>query len=98
MYLDEPDIVIAPIYDAIASVKDWGRYGIVLGANFGIILGAIFVAIPFSAQIPNLGLAGTLVVGAVACALMAGAFAAVAAALYSKTRYHVLSFARVRHN
>jgi len=96
LYRDGPDGLVAPIYDAIASIQDWGRYGIVLGANFGIILGVIFVAIPFTAPIHTLGVFGTLFVGAVACALMAGGFAVVAGALYRKTRYHVRAFVRVR--
>ncbi len=93
-FRDEPDTIIAPLYGAIACVKDWGRCGVILGANFGIILGAVFIAIPFSAEIPRVGLFGTLLVGAIACALMAGAFAGVAAALYSKAS--IPAFVRVR--
>ena len=86
----------AATFDVTLSIKDWLRCGMFVGANVGIILGAIFVAIPFSAGIPSFGLARTLLVGVFACAVMARGFAVLAAALYSKTRGHVLSFAPVR--
>lgn len=86
---------LATIANVTFSIRDWGRCGTFLGANVGIVLGAIFVAIPFTADVPALGLFRTLLVGAVSCAVMAGGFAALAAALYSKTRGHGLSFAPV---
>ena len=70
------------VHDVTDCVKSWGRRGIFFGANFGLVLGAIFVAIPFSTDVLTFGVIGTLLVGAVECAVLAGGFAALAAALY----------------
>lgn len=78
-----PETTGTPIHDVTASVKSWGRTGIILGANFGIVLGAIFVAIPFSTDVLTFGVFGTLLVGAVECAVIGGAFAASAAAIFA---------------
>jgi hypothetical protein len=83
----------APITDATVCIRDWSRCGTFLGANVGIVLGAIFVAIPFTSEIPTLGLFRTLLIGVIACAVMAGGFAALAATLYGKSRGRALSFA-----
>lgn len=91
-----PPTVLASLHDVKAYIKGWGRCGLFLGANLGVILGAFFVAVPFTAEITTLSLVRTLLVGVIACTVMAGAFAALAAALYSKTRNHFLSAARVR--
>lgn len=64
-------------------VKCWGRRGIFFGGNFGIALGVIFVAIPFSTDILTFGVFGTLLVGAVECAVIGGGFAALGAALFA---------------
>ena len=87
----------APIADATVCIMDWSRCGTFLGANVGIVLGAIFVAIPFTTEIPSIGLFRTLLVGVIACALMAGGFAALAATLYGKSRGRTLSFALHGH-
>jgi len=72
----------APIYNVTGCVKSWGRRGIFWGALFGLVFGAILVAIPLSDDILTFGVIGTLLVAAVQCAVIAGAFAAFAAALY----------------
>ena len=72
----------APIYNVTGCVKSWGRRGIFWGALFGLVFGAILVAIPLSDDILTFGVIGTLLVTAVECAVIAGAFAAFAAALY----------------
>ncbi len=51
---------------------------------FGFVLGTIFVAIPLSTNILTFGAAGTLLVAAVECAVIAGGFAALAAALFGE--------------
>jgi len=61
----------AATLDVTVSIKNWVRCGTFLGANVGIILGAIFVAIPFSAEISSFGLARALLVGVFACAVTA---------------------------
>lgn len=77
-----PDTSGAPIHDVTDCIESWGRRGIFFGANFGFVLGAIFVAIPYTSNALAFGAIGTLVVGMVECAFIAGAFAALAAALY----------------
>lgn len=74
----------APVSDVNDRVKSWGRRGVFLGANFGFVFGAIFVAIPFTSDVLTFGTIGTLLVGTVECAFIAGAFAALGAALYGK--------------
>ncbi len=91
-----PNIIAAPIHEAATCVRAWGRRGIFLGANFGFVLGAIFVAVSYTADAPTFGVLGTVLVGMVECAVIAGAFAALAAARYSKTRNSAVPFERVR--
>jgi hypothetical protein len=93
-----PHVDSTPISVTTVCIQDWGRCGTFIGANVGIILGAIFVAIPFTSEIPGIGLFRTLLVGVIACAVMAGGFAALAAVLYSKTHTPVLAFAPRRTN
>ena len=59
----------AATLDVTVSIKDWLRRGTFVGANVGTILGAIFVAIPFSAEIPSFGLARAPLVGVFGCAV-----------------------------
>jgi hypothetical protein len=72
------------IYDVGSCIKLWGRRGILLGGLFGFALGAIFVAIPLTTDVLTFGTFGTLIVGAVECAVIAGAFGAFAAVVYGK--------------
>lgn len=72
------------VHNVTDRVKSWGRRGIFFGANVGFVLGAIFVAIPYTSDVLAFGTIGTLVVGIVECAFIAGAFAAFAAALHAK--------------
>ena len=72
------------IYDVSDRLKSWGRRGILFGGLAGFALGMALVAIPHSASILTFGVVGTLIVGAVEGAVIAGAFAACAAALYRK--------------
>lgn len=74
----------APITDVTACIKSWGRRGIFWGAVFGFVLGTILVAIPLSTDILTFGVVGTLLVAAVECAVIAGGFAALAAALFGE--------------
>lgn len=77
----------ASFHDVSAMIKSWGRRGIFWGALFGFALGAILVAAPITTDTLTLGVFGTLLVGAIECAAIAGAFAAFAAALYAKSAF-----------
>lgn len=72
-----------PYRDVTDRVKCWGRRGIFFGGTFGIALGAIFVAMRLSTDVLAFGVIGTLLVGAVECAVIAGGFAALGAALFA---------------
>jgi hypothetical protein len=65
-------------------IKSWGRRGILAGSLVGFALAMAFVAAPHTTTILALGVVGTLIVGAVEGAVIAGAFGACAAALYGK--------------
>jgi len=71
-------------YDVGDCVKSWGRRGILGGGVFGFALGVAFVAIPHTDNVLTFGVLGTLIVGVVEGAVVAGSFAACAAALYGK--------------
>jgi len=71
-------------YDVSDCVKSWGQRGIFGGGLFGLALGVVFVIIPHADDILTFGVAGTLIVGMVEGAVIAGAFGVCAAALYSK--------------
>jgi hypothetical protein len=73
-----------PLTDVTACVKSWGRRGVIGGAVFGFVLGIILVAIPLSTNILTFGVGGTLLVAVVECAVIAGGFAALAAALFGQ--------------
>jgi hypothetical protein len=70
--------------DVSDRVRSWGRRGILSGGLVGFTLGVAFVAIPHSANVLTFGVVGTLIVGVVEGAVIAGAFGACAAALCSK--------------
>jgi hypothetical protein len=72
------------IYDVGASVKAWGRRGIVWGGTAGFVLGVALVAIPFSSHVLSFGILGTLIVVTVEGAFVAGALSAFAALVYGK--------------
>jgi hypothetical protein len=71
-------------YDVSQSVKSWGQRGMLGGSFFGLALGVVFVAVPQADNILTFGVFGTLLVGMVEGAVIAGAFGVCAAALYSK--------------
>lgn len=71
-------------YDVSDCVKSWGRRGTIGGGLFGFALGVALVAIPHTDNILTFGVVGTLIVAVVEAAVIAGAFAACAAALYGK--------------
>jgi hypothetical protein len=70
------------VYDIDGCVRSWGRRGILLGGLTGFVLGAIFVANPFTARVLTFGIAGTLIVCTMECAAIAGGFAVLIAALH----------------
>jgi hypothetical protein len=72
------------VYDVGGCVKSWGLRGLLGGSLIGFALGVFFVALPHTENILTFGVAGTLIVGAVEGAIIAGALAACAAALYGK--------------
>ncbi|MGA7675183.1 MAG: hypothetical protein WCA78_09080 [Rhizomicrobium sp.] len=78
---EKNDIVV---HDVGACIRSWGMRGILSGGIFGFILGAVFVAIPLTTDVLTFGTLGTLIVGAVECAVIAGGFGALAAALTGK--------------
>ena len=74
----EQDAVV--VYDVDRCIRSWGRRGILSGGLFGVVLGAIFVASPLTADTLTFGTIGTLFVCAIECAVVAGAFGASIAA------------------
>jgi hypothetical protein len=76
-----------PSGDITPTIKSWGRRGIIGGALFGLTLGVMLVAIPLTSDILTFGVFGTLMVAAVECAVIAGGFAALAAALFGNNRH-----------
>ena len=72
------------VYDVGDCIKSWGRRGILGGSLIGFALALAFVAAPDTTNILAFGVVGTLIVGAVEGAVIAGAFGACAAALYGK--------------
>jgi hypothetical protein len=72
------------VHDVGACIKSWGRRGILLGGLFGFVLAAIIVAFPLTSDVLTFGTIGTLIVGAVECAVIAGGVGALAAALYGQ--------------
>ena len=80
-HIEEDAIVVHDVGDCIRS---WGRRGILSGGIFGFVLAAILVAIPLTKDVLTFGIIGTLIVGAVECAVVAGAFGVLAAALYGQ--------------
>lgn len=71
-------------HDVSSRVKSWGRRGILSGGLAGFALGVAFVAIPHNASVLTFGIIGTLIVATFEGAVIAGTFAACAAALYAK--------------
>lgn len=57
------------------------RRGILQGAIFGLIFGSILVGLPLSADILTFGVFRTVIIAVIGCAIIAGGFAALAAAL-----------------
>jgi hypothetical protein len=74
----------ADVYDLDGCIRVWGKRGILSGGLIGLVLGALFVANPFTANALTFGIAGTLIVCAIECAVVAGAFAATLAALHGQ--------------
>ncbi len=72
------------VHDVGASVKSWGWRGMVAGGFLGFAFATVLVAIPLTTDVLTFGTVGTLIVGAVECAVIAGGFAALAAALYGQ--------------
>lgn len=62
------------VYDVDRCIRSWGRFGIRAGGLFGVVLGTIFVANPLTADALTFGTIGTLIVCAMECAVIAGAF------------------------
>jgi hypothetical protein len=72
----------APSSDGSTCVKSWGRFGAYWGALFGFTLGAILVTVRLSTDILTIGVVRTVMVAVIECAVIAGGFAALAAALF----------------
>ena len=70
------------VYDVDGCIRFWGRRGMLLGGLIGSVLGAIFIANPFTAGVLTFGIAGTLIICAMECAAVAGGFAVLMAALH----------------
>jgi hypothetical protein len=76
--VEDKAIVVRDVGDC---VKSWGRRGILWGGLFGFVLSAILVAVPFNSDVLTFGTIGTLLIGAIECAVIAGCFSATVAAL-----------------
>jgi hypothetical protein len=87
------------VRDVGVCVKSWGRRGIFWGGLFGFVLSAILVAIPFTSDALTFGTIGTLLVGAVECAVIAGGFGATVAAFFGpgSLRESTAGFERAFH-
>ena len=73
------------VYDVNACIRSWGQRGIISGALFGLAFGALLVMIsPLTTSVLTFGTIGTLIVGAVECAVIAGGFGMFAAALHGQ--------------
>lgn len=72
------------VYDVGVRIKSWGLRGILSGGIFGFVLGAMFVAIPFTADVLTFGVLGTLAIGTLECAAVGGGFGAFAAAVFGQ--------------
>jgi len=81
-HFDEKHAIV--VHDVGDCIRSWGMRGILSGGIFGFVLGVIFVAIPLTTDVLTFGTIGTLIVGAVECAVIAGGFGALAAALHSQ--------------
>jgi len=68
-------------YDDDGCVRSWGRRGILSGGLTGFVLGAIFVANPITTGVFTFGIVGALIVRATECAVVAGGFGVLVAAL-----------------
>jgi hypothetical protein len=69
------------VHDVDGCIRSWGWRGILSGGLFGVVLGAILVVnLPTGAAL-TFGIIGTLFVCAIECAVVAGAFGALIAAL-----------------
>ena len=68
-------------YDVDGCVRSWGRRGILSGGLVGFVLGAIFVANPITTGVLTFGIVGALIVRATECAVVAGGFGVLVAAL-----------------
>lgn len=71
-------------YDVGGCIRSWGRRGFLWGSIFGFALGAIFVAAPHTPGLLTFGIAGTLIVCAIECAVVAAGFAVLMAALHGQ--------------
>ena len=80
-FIEKDSIVV---HDVGSCIKSWGRRGVLSGGLFGFVLAAILVAIPLTNDVLTFGTIGTLFVAAVECAVIAGAFGVLAAALYGQ--------------
>lgn len=76
------------VHDVGDSIKSWGKRGMISGGLFGFAFAAVLVAIPLTTDVLTFGTVGTLIVGVVECAVIAGGFAAMAAALYGHGVLH----------
>jgi hypothetical protein len=72
------------IHDVEGCIKTWGWRGTLSGALLGLALGAIFVANPFAAGVLTFGIAGTLIVCAIECAVVGGGFGIAIAAIHGQ--------------
>jgi hypothetical protein len=81
-HFTEKDAVV--VHDVGDCIRSWGRRGVLSGGLFGFVLAAILVAIPLTNDVLTFGTIGTLIVAAVECAVIAGAFGVLAAALYGQ--------------
>jgi hypothetical protein len=74
---------VAGFYNAGDRVKFWGKNGALWGGLWGLLMGGLFMTIPFIGPVVVVGHLAVMVVAAVEGAIVVGGLSALGAALYS---------------
>ena len=77
------DEKVAGFYNAGDRVKFWGKNGALWGGLWGLLLGGLFMTIPFIGPVVVVGHFAVMVIAAAEGAIVVGGLSALGAALYS---------------